>query len=68
MDRVEAQEVGIGFHRAEIVDGHHFDIGAAALDDRPQNVAADTAKSIDGDANCHDVLLEGIKWKDWGRR
>ncbi len=53
MHAVEAQQVRIGFHRAEIVDGNHFDIGAAGLDDGAQDVAADAAKTVDGDANCH---------------
>ena len=37
--QVEAQEVGIGFHRAEIVDRHNFDILAAMLDDGAQHEA-----------------------------
>ena len=55
------------FDRAEIVDGHHFDVGAARLDDGPEDIAANTTKSIDGDANCHVFeLLAGGEEK--GRR
>ena len=53
MDAVEAQQMRIGFDRAEIVDGNDFDIGTTGFDDGAQDVAADAAKAIDGDANCH---------------
>ena len=50
---VEAQQVGVGLDRAEIVDADDLDILAARLGDGAQHVAADAAKSVDRDANCH---------------
>jgi hypothetical protein len=41
----------VGLDRAEVVDADDLDIGAAAFGDGAQDVAADTAKSIDGDAD-----------------
>ena len=55
---VEAQQVGVGLDRAEIVDGNDFDIVAAAFDDGAEDVAADAAKTIDCDADCHGRLLK----------
>ena len=57
MDRIKAQKMGIGFHRTQIIDGDHLDIGSAALDDGPQDVAADAAESVDGDFDGHEGLL-----------
>ena len=51
MHGIEAQQVGVGLDRSEIIDGEDFDILASRLDSRAQNVAADAAKSIDGYAN-----------------
>ena len=53
MHAVEAEQVGIGLDRAEIVDGHDLDIGTAGFDDGAQDIAADAAKTVDGDADCH---------------
>jgi hypothetical protein len=41
MDRVEAQEMGIGLGRSEVVEGHDIDVLATALDDGAKNVASD---------------------------
>ena len=30
MDRVETQQVGVGFHRRQVVDGDDFDVGEAS--------------------------------------
>ncbi len=49
MDRVIAQQMRIGFHRTQVVDRNHFDIRAIIFDDRAQDIAADTAKTVDGD-------------------
>src|SRR5262249_17418624 len=51
--RVVAQEVRIGFNRPEIVERDDLDILAAGLRDGAQNVAADAAKSVDGDPDGH---------------
>jgi hypothetical protein len=53
MHAVEAQQMGVGLDRAEIVDGDDFDIGAAGLDDRAQDVAADAAETVDRNLDCH---------------
>ena len=49
MDRIEAQQMGIGLDRGEIVERHHLDVLAAGLDDGAQDIAADAAKPVDGD-------------------
>ena len=50
---IEAEQMGVGLDRAEIVDPHHFDVPAAGLGDGAQHIAADTAKPVDRDPNCH---------------
>ena len=50
---VELQQMRVGFHRTEVIDGNHLDIGAAGFDDGTQDVAADAAKAIDGDFYGH---------------
>ena len=57
MHRVKPQQMGIGFDRAKIVDGDHFNVPAAGFDDGAQHIAADAAKTIDGNFNCHVDLL-----------
>src|SRR5690349_12101679 len=57
MHGVEAEQMGVGRDRAEIVDADHLDIRAAGLGDGAQHVAADAAKSVDRDANCHGSFL-----------
>ena len=58
MHAVIAQEMRIGFDRAQIVDRDDIDILAAGFDDGAQDIAADAAKSVDCDANRHGILLE----------
>ncbi|MNL65641.1 hypothetical protein D3C87_1899970 [compost metagenome] len=53
VDRIVAQQVGVGFNRAEVVDGNDFDIGAAGFDDGTQNIAADAAKAVNGNFYSH---------------
>ena len=55
MHGVKAQQMGIGLDRSEIVDADHLDILAAGLGDGPQDVAADAAKPVDCDPDCHAV-------------
>src|SRR6516225_9789626 len=43
----------IGLHRSEVVDADHLDVLAIVLGDGAQHVAADAAKAVDGDPNCH---------------
>ena len=53
MHAVEAQQVRVGLDRAEIVDGDHLDVLAAGFGDGAQDVAADAAEAIDGNAYRH---------------
>ena len=53
MDRIVAQQVSVGFNRAEVVDGDDFDIGAAGFDDGAQDVAADAAEAVNGNFYSH---------------
>src|SRR5262249_59711485 len=53
MDRIEAQQMRIGLDRRKIVDGDNFDVGALDLDNRPQNITADPAESVDGNTHRH---------------
>ena len=57
MDRIEAQQMGVGLDRAEIVDADHLDILAAGLGDGAQYIAADAAKPVDRDPDCHLLSL-----------
>jgi hypothetical protein len=43
----------VGLDGAEIVDADNLDIGALALDDGAQHVAANAAEAIDGNPNGH---------------
>ena len=56
MHAVIAQQMGIGFHRPQIVDGHDFDVAAARLHDRPQHQPADAAEAVDCNTQCHGSL------------
>ena len=60
MHGIEAQEVRIGFDRSEIVDGKDFEILAPRFDRRTQNIAADAAEPVDGDANRHSESPYGL--------
>jgi hypothetical protein len=57
MHRIEAQEMGVGLDRAEIVDADHLDIVAAGLGNGAQHIAANAAKSVDRDPDCHLLSL-----------
>ena len=45
--------MGVGLYRAEIVDGDDLDVVALGFVDGAQHIAADTAKSVDRDPDCH---------------
>ena len=53
MHGIEAQQMGVGLDRAEIVNADYFDVLAAGFRNRPQDIAANAAKSVDRDADCH---------------
>src|SRR5262245_35852355 len=48
---VETQQMGVGLHRGEVVDRDDLDVVALRFGDGAQDVAADAAKTVDGDAN-----------------
>jgi hypothetical protein len=50
---VVTHQVSVGLDRAEIVDGDDFDVGASGFVDGAHDVAADTAKSVDGNFEGH---------------
>ena len=54
MHTVIAHQVGIGFNRAQIIDGNHLDIGASRFDDGAKHVAAYATKPVDGNFNGHE--------------
>jgi len=51
VDAVEAQEVRVGLDRTQIVEGDDLDVLASGLHNGAQDIAADAAKPVDGDAN-----------------
>ena len=53
MDAVEAEQMGVGLDRAEVIDADHLDVLASGLGDGPQDVAADAAKAVNCNADCH---------------
>ena len=53
MHGIVAQEMRVRFHGSEIVDADDNDVLAARFQDRPQHQAADAAKAVDCDTNCH---------------
>jgi hypothetical protein len=57
MHGIEAQQMGVGFHRAQVIDGDDLHIRAATLQNGSQDEAADATKAIDGDANGHFLVL-----------
>src|SRR5262252_4057476 len=48
---IEAQQMRIGLGRRQIVEGHDLDVLASGLRNGTQDIAADPAKSVNGDAN-----------------
>ncbi len=64
MHGVVAEEMRVGFDRAEIVEAQDLDVLAAAFDDGAQDQAADAAETIDGDFDCHlcPLLLGLTAW------
>jgi hypothetical protein len=53
--------MGVGLDRAEIVDADHLDIPAAGLGDSAEHIAADPAKSVDRDPDCHSTSPQRFK-------
>src|SRR5690606_3221758 len=60
VDAVVSQQMRIGFHRAEVIDGYDVNVLAAAFKDGAQDVAANAAESIVGNSDSHISL-------PWGR-
>ena len=57
MHAVEAQQVGVGLDRAEVVDRDDLDVLAARFDDGAQNVASDAPEPVDRNLHRHIGLL-----------
>ena len=53
VDRIVAQQVRVGLHVAQVVEGDDGKIGAAGFVNCAQDVAADPPEAVDGDANRH---------------
>ena len=53
MHGIIAQQMRVGFHRAQIVQRHHFDVAAPAFHDGAQHKTPDAAKAVDRNADCH---------------
>ncbi len=53
MHRIVAQKVRVGLDRGQIVNGDDFDVRPIGLDDGAQNIAADAAEPVNGNANRH---------------
>ena len=51
MHGIVFQQMRIGFRVGEIIDGDNFDIVAAGFESGAENQSANTAKTIDGNAN-----------------
>ena len=54
---VVAQEMRVGFDRAEIVDADDLDVAAVVLDDGAQDQTPDAPEAVDGDPDSHDTSL-----------
>src|SRR5581483_3410198 len=53
-----AQQMCVGFHRAQIVHAYHHDVVAPGFHDRAQDKTPDAAETVDRDANGHTYLLK----------
>ena len=51
--RVVTQQMRVGLDRSQVVDADDLDIGASRLGDGAQDVAADAAEPVDGNADSH---------------
>jgi hypothetical protein len=54
MHAVVSQQVGIGLDRTQIVHGNDLDVPAIGFGYGAQDVAADAAKPVNGNAYCHE--------------
>jgi hypothetical protein len=50
---IVAQQVRVGLDGPEVVDGDNLDVGASALHDRAQHVAADASEPVDCNSHGH---------------
>ena len=56
MHAVIAEQMGVCFHAAEIVDRDRHDIGATAFDDRAQYEATNAPEPVDGYFDGHEAV------------
>src|SRR5258706_10353477 len=59
VDGVVFQEMNVRLHIAEIVDRHHGEVFAIVFGNRPEHVAANTAKAVDCYPDSHGVSSAG---------
>ena len=59
VDCVSRARLAGTYHLSQVVDSHHLDVLAAGFGDRPQDVAANTAKPVDGDPYRHGFQAPG---------
>src|SRR5579872_6341186 len=57
VNRIETQEMRIGFDRPEIVDGDDVNVPASGLDNGAQHIAADASEAVDCNIHRHKRLL-----------
>ena len=61
MCRIVARQMCVGFNRSQVIDRNDLDIVLfVALVMSAENVAADTAIAIDGNANSHFMFLRAV--------
>ena len=53
---VIAQQVCVRFNRSEVVNGNDFNIFATGFSNGAQDIAADAAKSVNANTDCHELL------------
>src|SRR6266404_1914801 len=53
MNAVKAEQMGVGFHRAKIIDRHDLDVLAAAFHDAAQNQTTNAPEAVNRNLHCH---------------
>ena len=61
MDGIEAQQMGIGLDRSQIIHGDDMNIFAAGFEYGAQNIAPDAPEPVDSHPNRHETLLSTVQ-------
>jgi hypothetical protein len=56
MYAVIAQQVCVRFNRSEVVNGNDLNIFATRFGNGAQDIAADAAKPVNANTDCHELL------------